>query len=55
MAKVVTVTEVGGPEWSLSFPDVDDGTAIQDALEGAGPIEFYDVPTGQQGWRRPRL
>ena len=52
MAYLVSRVDAGGPDWVLSFPDVDDAGAIQDALEQAGLIELYDTPSGIRRWRR---
>ncbi|MDF9716453.1 competence protein CoiA family protein [Nocardioides sp. ChNu-99] len=52
MAYIVTTIELNGPETALSFPDVDDGTAIQDALLAVGLIELYAARDVVR-WRRP--
>jgi hypothetical protein len=52
MAYLVSTIEAGGPDWTLSFPDIEDAGAIQDSLERAGLIEVYDTPSGIRRWRR---
>lgn len=54
MAHVVSHVEDGGTDWGLSFPDVDDNAAIQEALVSDGVIELYDGPSGVRRWRRTR-
>ena len=52
MAHLVTHIEAGWTVGSLSFPDVEDGTDIRDALVSRGLIEIYLGPCGTTRWRR---
>jgi len=52
MAYLVSRIDASGPDWGLSFPDVDDAGTIQDVLEQTGLIELYDTPSGIRRWRR---
>lgn len=54
MAHIVTSVDSGGPDWSLSFSDLDDRGLIQQALVGAGLIELYEGTRSVTRWQRRR-
>lgn len=54
MAHIVTCVDSGGPDWSLSFSDLDDGGLIQQALIDAGLIELYEGTRSVTRWQRRR-